>query len=325
MNYKEISHYQSSLQELAGVNHSNFAALEKAFNITIKTEDSQLIFSGDQEKSDQAKRTLDLIDQVIVRYQRFDLKELHYLIDIVKQNKDAAYLDLGGDVIVRTFSNAPIRPKTLGQKHFIDTIRNHDLSFAIGPAGTGKTFLAVCYAVALLKEKKISKIILTRPAVEAGENLGFLPGDLKEKVDPYLRPLYDALDQLLSSEKTERYIEKGIIEIAPLAYMRGRTLDDAVIILDEAQNTSKSQMLMFLSRLGKNSKMIVTGDIQQIDLPMRQESGLKVAQRYLSHIDQIAFITLTQSDVVRHPLVIKILEEFEKGALADEANTRHRG
>ena len=321
---KEINHYQSSLQDLAGIDHRNFTALEEHFNINLNIKDHTLYFSGEQDNCDLAKRTLDLIDHVIVRYQRFDPKEIHYLIDVVKKNRDQSYLTLADDVIVRTFSNMSIRPKTLGQKHFIDSIKNHDLSFAIGPAGTGKTFLAVCYAVSLLKEKKISKIILTRPAVEAGENLGFLPGDLKEKVDPYLRPLYDALDQLLSAEKTEQYIEKGIIEIAPLAYMRGRTLDDAVIILDEAQNTSKSQMLMFLSRLGMNSKMIVTGDVQQIDLPLRQESGLKVAQRYLQGIDQIAFIHLSQSDVVRHPLVIKILEQFEKGALEDEENSRNR-
>ena len=323
MIHKDINHYTSSLQDLAGVDNINFKKIEKIYDINIQVKNNGIHFEGEKDQCEKASDLLMLIDHSLLKYKRFDYREIAYLSTIVNQNKQDRFMALSDDVLVRTFSNAPIRAKTIGQKQFIDAIKSHDLSFAIGPAGTGKTFLAVCYAVSLLKEKKIKKIILTRPAVEAGESLGFLPGDLKEKVDPYLRPLYDALDTLLSPERTERYIEKGIIEIAPLAYMRGRTLDDAVVILDEAQNTSKSQMLMFLSRLGMNSKMIVTGDIQQIDLPLRQESGLKVAYRYLSGIDEIAFVKLSQVDVVRHPLVIKILEQFEKGARDEEKNTHN--
>lgn len=323
MIHKDINHYTSSLQDLAGVDNINFKKIEKIYDINIQVKNNGIHFEGEKGQCEKASDLLMLIDHSLLKYKRFDYREIAYLSTIVNQNKQDRFMALSDDVLVRTFSNAPIRAKTIGQKQFIDAIKSHDLSFAIGPAGTGKTFLAVCYAVSLLKEKKIKKIILTRPAVEAGESLGFLPGDLKEKVDPYLRPLYDALDTLLSPERTERYIEKGIIEIAPLAYMRGRTLDDAVVILDEAQNTSKSQMLMFLSRLGMNSKMIVTGDIQQIDLPLRQESGLKVAYRYLSGIDEIAFVKLSQVDVVRHPLVIKILEQFEKGASDEEKNTHN--
>src|SRR5690625_1547818 len=259
-----------------------------------------------------AYRLVKTLFKVIDRYKTLDTFDIPKINDAVLKNQEDLFLDALGQVVARTYNGKPIRPKTLGQKFFIDDMLNHDLTFAIGPAGTGKTFLAICVAVELLKKGDIKKIILTRPAVEAGENLGFLPGDLKEKVDPYLRPLYDALDDMLSSERTERFIEKGVIEIAPLAYMLGRTVDDAVIILDEAQNATTSQMLMFLTRLGRNSKMIVTGDLTQTDLLKKQESGLKVSIDRLSHIKGISFVQLNHSDVVRHPLVIQILEAFER-------------
>lgn len=324
MNQITVDGFASSLQDLAGIESQNLSLIEKKFAVQMQSEGNGLRLSGEEASLDKTKRVLRLLDQSLNRYHHIDKQALNYLIDLVEKNKDERFLELMDDVIAKTHVGKQIRPKTLGQKVFIDQIRKHDLTFAIGPAGTGKTFLAVCYAVDMLKKNKIKKIILTRPAVEAGENLGFLPGDLKEKVDPYLRPLYDALDEMLSAERTERYVDKGIIEIAPLAYMRGRTLDDAVVILDEAQNTSKAQMLMFLSRLGQNSKMIVTGDIQQIDLPKGEESGLSVARRYLQHIQDIAFVELTEVDVVRHPLVVKIIQEFEKGEALDASNPHRR-
>lgn len=313
-----IQDLKSSLQDLAGVNHENFSLLEKELNVRLKSEDNHIVIEGDAMQIDLAKRVLMIMDKAKQNYGRLSDLDLPYLIKITQDNKDLRFIEIMSDILTRTFTGEAVRPRTLGQKVFIDDIKTHDLSFAIGPAGTGKTFLAVAYGVELLKKNEISKIILTRPAVEAGENLGFLPGDLKEKVDPYLRPLYDALDTMLSTERMERYIDKGIIEIAPLAYMRGRTLDDALIILDEAQNTTRSQMMMFLSRLGRQSKMIVNGDIQQIDLPRREESGLIIAQRYLSDVKGIAFVNLSSADIVRHPLVSKILDEFSKGQKKDE-------
>ncbi len=319
-----VDGFSNSLQDLAGIENQNLVLIEKSFSVRVQNEGNGLLLKGEKNALDKSKRALRLLDHSLRKYRHLDRQALNYLIKLVENDRDERFIEMMNDVIAKTHSGKPIRPKTLGQKVFIDKIRNHDLTFAIGPAGTGKTFLAVCYAVDMLKKNKIKKIILTRPAVEAGENLGFLPGDLKEKVDPYLRPLYDALDEMLSSSRTERYIEKGIIEIAPLAYMRGRTLDDAIVILDEAQNTSKAQMLMFLSRLGQNSKMIVTGDVQQIDLPYGQESGLSVAKRYLEDVQEIAFVELSQVDVVRHPLVVRIIEEFERGE-AEDVSSAHRG
>ena len=215
-------------------------------------------------------------------------------------------------MVGRNHDGKAIFPKSIGQLRYINSIKHNDIVFGIGPAGSGKTYLAVIYAVWQLKNHKIKKIILTRPAVEAGENLGFLPGDLKEKIDPYLRPLYDALYEMLGKENTEKYIEKGIIEIAPLAYMRGRTLEDAFIILDEAQNTTTMQMKMFLTRLGFNSKMVITGDITQIDLRNNVKSGLEQVKNILQDIEEIKFVTMTTSDVCRHPLVQKIIDAYEK-------------
>lgn len=307
----EIPQNDSFMQILSGVEGINIKTIETLLDLEVTYNSLTITLSGDNENLNNGKRLFTTIFKVIEKYRFIDPEAIENIFEAVKLNKESVYLENMDAILTRTFSGKPIRAKTLGQSIFIDTIKSYDLTFAIGPAGTGKTYLAVCYAVELLKRGDVKKIILTRPAVEAGENLGFLPGDLKEKVDPYLRPLYDALDDMLSSERVERYIENKVIEIAPLAYMRGRTLDDAVVILDEAQNTTKAQMIMFLSRLGRNSKMIVNGDLTQIDLPQRQESGLRLALRRLSNIKDISFVNLTHSDVVRHPLVIKILKAFE--------------
>ena len=311
MEHKQFDIRQKNqyLQIFAGIEDKNIKMIESLHQVDIFYNTEMIDIRGKQVND--AYRLVKTLFEVIDRYKTLDTFDIPKINDAVLQNKEDLFLDALGQVVARTYNGKPIRPKTLGQKFFIDDMLNHDLTFAIGPAGTGKTFLAICVAVELLKKGDIKKIILTRPAVEAGENLGFLPGDLKEKVDPYLRPLYDALDEMLSSERTERFIEKGVIEIAPLAYMRGRTLDDAVVILDEAQNATTSQMLMFLTRLGRNSKMIVTGDLTQTDLLKKQESGLKVSIDRLSHIKGISFVQLNNSDVVRHPLVIQILKAFE--------------
>ncbi|NLC64743.1 MAG: PhoH family protein [Erysipelothrix sp.] len=306
----DLKKYQTHLQTFTGINESNLKLIEQLGDVQIHYDTEKLSIVG--EHASESKRLIQTAFQVIERYNHLDIYDIQKINEAVKMNREQEFVNALDHVIARTHKGKPIRPKTLGQKVFVDKITHHDLTFAIGPAGTGKTFLAVCLAVEALKKGDVEKIILTRPAVEAGENLGFLPGDLKEKVDPYLRPLYDALDEMLSNEKTERYIEKGIIEIAPLAYMRGRTLDNAVVILDEAQNTTRSQMLMFLSRLGRNSKMIITGDMTQIDLLKSQPSGLKIAQEKLSNIKEIAFMNLTSADIVRHPLVIKIIDAFDK-------------
>ncbi len=300
------------LQVFSGVEEKNIKAIEALYDIQLTYNPEYILLTGEEEQVEKAKRLIFVVFQVIEKYKKIDTEDIEKIKDAVDKNKEELFLEAIDAIITRTFAGKPVRAKSLGQRFFIDSILANDLTFAIGPAGTGKTFLAVSLAVDMLKKGEVKKIILTRPAVEAGENLGFLPGDLKEKVDPYLRPLYDALDDMLSNERTERYIESGIIEIAPLAYMRGRTLDDAVVILDEAQNTTKAQILMFLSRLGRNSKMIVTGDLTQIDLPKHQESGLLVAQSRLQNIKGIGFVNLKNTDVVRHPLVIKILEAFSK-------------
>ena len=305
-----------TLQKISGVHNENLTYLENYFKVSIQTMSNGIVING-QDNLEVVQSFFYFMIEVLDRYDSITISDLRYLISLHDKGLDQRFIEQNDEVLVRTFSGKPIRARTLGQRGFIEAVKSHDLTFAIGPAGTGKTFLAVCYAISLLKEGTIKRIILTRPAVEAGENLGFLPGDLKEKVDPYLRPIYDALDDLLSNERVERYIEKGVIEIAPLAYMRGRTLDDALVILDEAQNTTKSQMMMFLTRLGNNSKMIVNGDIEQIDLPRAKMSGLVIAQEYLQDIEGISFVNLTYSDIVRHPLVIKILERFKEKESVD--------
>jgi phosphate starvation-inducible PhoH-like protein len=249
---------------------------------------------------------LDLIRKGLPLHER----DVTYAIDLAKKHQLDELHDLYTEEIATSFKGKPIRVKTLGQRHYISAIRKQDIVFGIGPAGTGKTYLAVVMAVMALKKGQVKRIVLTRPAVEAGESLGFLPGDLQEKVDPYLRPLYDSLNDILGAENVMKYMERGTIEVAPLAYMRGRTLDDSFVILDEAQNTTKEQMKMFLTRLGFGSKMVITGDVTQVDLPRGKVSGLREADRILSGIPEIAFIRLTEQDVVRHSLVQKIINAY---------------
>lgn len=300
------------LSNLFGVNDRHLAILEKNYLVSILIRNSQMMISGSDESNiDGCKRAVISAMRLIKSNQQLSERDFYYIIRLVALNQEKRLEALTSSPIARNFAGKLIYPKTWGQKIFIDAISRNDITFAIGPAGTGKTYLAVVYAVACLKNQEFKKIILTRPAVEAGENLGFLPGDLKEKVDPYLRPLYDALHDMLGAEQTAKMLEKGQIEIAPLAYMRGRTLDNAFVILDEAQNTLPSQMKMFLTRMGFKSKIIVTGDITQIDLRRDQKSGLIQAVSLLKSIEEIAFVEMTVADVVRHPLVARILEKYE--------------
>lgn len=299
------------LQVLIGVNNTFLKVIEDYFETEVILIHNE-IFVKDAQYKDMIERVLNVMLIEIRKHQSLKTSDIIYICNLVKQNKENLYADLRKKVIATTRSGKNVFPKTIGQKEFVDQMLLRDIIFSIGPAGTGKTFLSVAYATYLLKNKYINKIILTRPAVEAGENLGFLPGDLKEKVDPYLIPLYDGLNEMLGAEQVEKYIENGVIEIAPLAYMRGRTLNDAFIILDEAQNATATQIKMFLTRLGFNSKMVINGDITQIDLKNQRESGLQDAFTLLKDIDDIAFVLLSSKDVVRHPLVQKIIDAYEK-------------
>ncbi len=296
---------------LFGINDQNLHYVEKIFDVSIIARNQECLIHGDNK--DTLNRIKDVFDEalkVIRTKNELTISMLEYIIEENKQQR-RSLTELSKHPLASNFAGKMIYPKTFGQLTFIDAMKKYDMTFAIGPAGTGKTYLAVVYAVWCLKHNHVKKIILTRPAVEAGENLGFLPGDLKEKVDPYLRPLYDALYDMLGVEATNKYLEKGSIEIAPLAYMRGRTLDQAFVILDEAQNTLPSQMKMFLTRMGNESKIVVTGDITQIDLRKDQPSGLIDAKSKLADIQEIAFVYLDEADVVRHPLVKKILKRYD--------------
>jgi len=302
-------------QLLHGLHDQNLKLLKQAFNQEFILRDSTLYVNTHDSK--QAQLILDSVNaliQHIKQNQVLDERDVIYLSQCVLENAQEQFFKVSNQLIGRTISGKPIYAKTLGQSRFIDALKDYECVIASGPAGTGKTYLSVVYAVSLLKKAEIKKIILTRPVVEAGENLGFLPGDLKEKIDPYLRPLYDALNDVLGIETVDKMIEKGVIEIAPLAYMRGRTFDDSYVILDEAQNTTKTQMLMFLTRMGFHTRLVVTGDVTQIDL--RQSSGLTHAKKVLKDISEIKFIELNKMDIVRHPLVQKIIESYEK----DEKN-----
>ncbi len=290
----------------------NVKIIEKECNVDITTRDSGMKISGSAESVEKAKRVLRALFDMARRGDNVTAQNVSYVISMVEEGNEQLLAELGADNICITAKGRPIKPKTLGQKEYVKAISSNTITLGIGPAGTGKTYLAVAMAVTALRNKQISRIILTRPAVEAGEKLGFLPGDLQNKVDPYLRPLNDALFDMLGTETYHRYVEKNVIEIAPLAYMRGRTLDDSFIILDEAQNTTGEQMKMFLTRLGFNSKAIITGDITQIDLPNDKKSGLKEAMKILKDIDDIAICQLTFRDVVRHQLVQKIIQAYEK-------------
>jgi phosphate starvation-inducible PhoH-like protein len=297
---------------LLGNSDQNLKTIEDELNVSIITRGESVSLSGDEDKVKMAGKIIDRLIFVIRKGINISQRDVLYAIQMAQKGTLDYFVNLYEEEIGKNVKGKTIRIKTLGQRHYVTAIKKNDLVFGIGPAGTGKTYLAVVMAVNALKGGQVNRIILTRPAVEAGESLGFLPGDLKEKVDPYLRPLYDALNDVLGAEHTQRLIERGTIEIAPLAYMRGRTLDDAFVILDEAQNTTQAQMKMFLTRLGFGSKMVITGDQTQIDLPKGAKSGLIVAEEILKNVKGISFIFLEQSDVVRHPLVGRIIEAYEK-------------
>ncbi len=297
---------------LFGTADSHLKLMEEELRITIVTRGETISIEGEESQVTLAFAIIKALLTVIRKGIRISSRDVTYAISLAKKDSLEYFSEMYDQEIIKTAKGKPIRIKTIGQKDYIGSIRKNDIVFGIGPAGTGKTFLAVAMAVASMKSGKVNKIILTRPAVEAGESLGFLPGDLKEKVDPYLRPLYDALHEILGVEHTQRLVERGIIEIAPLAYMRGRTLDDAFVILDEAQNTTEAQMKMFLTRLGFGSKMVITGDSSQIDLPRKVKSGLVVASEILRDVEGIGFIMFDGTDVVRHPLVGKIINAYEK-------------
>ena len=302
----------AQLNNICGNHDENFKMIEDALKVEISLRGDELSLTGkDSESFEEAKKVIFALLKLVSKGINISRRDVIYALKLVKEDKLNRIDELYNVKITNTASGKMIYPKTLGQKEYYYALKNNDVVFGIGPAGTGKTYLAVVFAVDALKNNLVKKIVLTRPAVEAGENLGFLPGDLKEKVDPYLRPLYDALHDMLGVEQTERLIEKGVIEIAPLAYMRGRTLEDAYVILDEAQNTTDNQMKMFLTRLGFNSKMIITGDVTQIDLPRGVESGLVRAMDILNNVKGISFIHLTAMDVVRHPVVQRIIERYE--------------
>ena len=289
----------------------NLRIIESELGVKVLDRDDQLHICGEAEDVMLAEKAINGLLTLAAKGENIDAQNVRYILKLVSEGKEKQIDELAGDVICITAKGKPIKPKTLGQRDYCEAIKDNTVTLGIGPAGTGKTYLAVAAAVAAFRAEEVNRIILTRPAVEAGERLGFLPGDLQSKVDPYLRPLYDALFDMLGPETYQKYLERGNIEVAPLAYMRGRTLDDSFIILDEAQNTSREQMKMFLTRIGFGSKVVITGDITQIDLPEDKVSGLKVAMKVLEGIDDIAICTLAGADVVRHRLVQKIIEAYE--------------
>lgn len=299
--------------------------IEKTFNVTVISRDGALKILGNETAAAKAKSVFNQLTELSKRGNIITQQNVDYAISLSFDEKEESLIEIDKDCICHTINGKPIKPKTLGQKQYVDAIREKMIVFGIGPAGTGKTYLAMAMGIQAFKNDEVSRIILTRPAIEAGEKLGFLPGDLQSKVDPYLRPLYDALYQIMGPENYLKNMEKGLIEVAPLAYMRGRTLDNAFIILDEAQNTTPAQMKMFLTRIGFGSKVIVTGDLTQKDLPSDVQSGLDVAVKVLGKVEEVGFCNLTSKDVVRHPLVQKIVkayEEFEKKAAARDKTSR---
>ena len=297
---------------LFGSFDENIRLIESEFSVTVLNRGSDLKISGEAENVAKATTAIERLLALINKGEALSDQNVRYVISLVKDGEEDKLMSLSGDCVCITSKGKPVKPKTLGQKKYVEAIRKNTIVLGAGPAGTGKTYLAVAMAVTAFRAKEVNRIILTRPAVEAGEKLGFLPGDLQQKVDPYLRPLYDALFDMLGAEAFARYQERGSIEVAPLAYMRGRTLDDSFIILDEAQNTTREQMKMFLTRLGFGSKIVITGDVTQIDLPDDKVSGLKDAVRVLDGVEDIAICRLTSADVVRHALVQKIINAYEK-------------
>ena len=297
---------------LFGSFDENIRLLENEFHVSVVNREEQLIISGEPEDTMLAGKAIEALLRLISRGESVGEQHVRYVVGLCRSGQLDRIDELTKDVVCISAKGRPIKPKTIGQKDYIKTIQAKPVTIGVGPAGTGKTYLAVAAAVSAFREKEVSRIILTRPAVEAGERLGFLPGDLQSKVDPYLRPLYDALFDMLGPETYQKYLEKGSIEVAPLAYMRGRTLDDSFIILDEAQNTSREQMKMFLTRMGFGSKVVLTGDVTQIDLPSDKPSGLKEAMKVLDGVEGVGICRLTQNDVVRHIMVQRIIEAYAR-------------
>ncbi len=312
------------MQRLLGTFDENLNIITRELGVAASVEGTAVKVTGDAENAALAARVLEGILKLIRAGESVDKTRIVYCIELAREGNLDNIEQVMSDVVAVTFRGKQIKCKTLGQKKYVDAIKKNTVVFGVGPAGTGKTYLAVCLAVSAYKGKQVEKIILTRPAVEAGEKLGFLPGDLQTKVDPYLRPLYDALQEMFGMETYGRLMEKGVIEVAPLAYMRGRTLSNAFVILDEAQNTTVEQMKMFLTRMGDGSKMVVNGDVTQIDLPDGRRSGLKHAVNVLKSVEGVGVVTLTAQDVVRHPLVMRIVRAYERDAARREASREER-
>lgn len=309
---KEVQIQAAHMQNVFGQFDGNIKKLERQFRVSIVDRNGRVAVSGENTQVNRAVRIIRELAELAERGNTIQEQDVDYAIAMGMEEQDEVILEIDKDCICHTVSGKPVKPKTLGQKQYLDDIRNNMIVFGLGPAGTGKTYLAMAMAITAFKNQEVERIILTRPAIEAGEKLGFLPGDLQSKVDPYLRPLYDALYQIMGAESFMKNMEKGLIEVAPLAYMRGRTLDNAYIILDEAQNTTPAQMKMFLTRIGFGSKVIITGDASQKDLAPGSRSGLDIAEQVLRGIEGIAFCRMTSRDVVRHPLVQKIVKAYEK-------------
>lgn len=290
---------------------SNLKAIEKSLNIGVVARDGDIKLIGDERNVNKAARLIKQLEALSERGNQISEQNVRYTLSLLDEENEGAVVEIDKDIIINTIFGRPIKPKTVGQKKYVDSIRSKMITFGIGPAGTGKTYLAMAVAIKAFRDGEVGRIILTRPAIEAGEKLGFLPGDLQSKIDPYLRPLYDALYEIMGADAFLKNSEKGLIEVAPLAYMRGRTLDNAFIILDEAQNTTPAQMKMFLTRIGFGAKAVITGDRTQKDLPFNETSGLEIAEKVLGKISDIGFTELTSKDVVRHPLVQKIVKAYD--------------
>ncbi len=318
MSEKSISLSPENVKNIFGSFDENMIQLEKKLGVSVVNRGDDIRISGDEPMVEKAARLLKSLDKIAAKGEVITSQHIGYLASLSDEEAGQDVSELMNDVLCFTKAGKPIRPKTFGQKQYVRSISNNMLTFGIGPAGTGKTYLAMAMAITAFKNGEVSRIILTRPAIEAGERLGFLPGDLQSKIDPYLRPLYDALYEIMGPEAFQRNLEKGAIEVAPLAYMRGRTLDNSFIVLDEAQNTTQSQMKMFLTRIGFGSKAVITGDVTQIDLPDGQKSGLKQATAILKEVEGIAIVRLSNRDVVRHPLVQRIVEAYEKAEKSPE-------
>jgi len=322
MEHQKIQIKNEFISEVFGKFDENIKKLENEFSVSIVNRDDNIIISGNENNVTIAHKVLSAIVSAADKGEIIDEQKINYYISELKEKSIEEIEEINKDFICMSISGRPIKPKTLGQKKYADKIKDNTIVFGVGPAGTGKTYLAMAEAITAFKNNDISRIILTRPAIEAGENLGFLPGDMQQKVDPYLRPLYDALYEIMGFDQFQKNVEKGAIEVAPLAYMRGRTLDNSFIVLDEAQNTTPEQMKMFLTRIGFGSKAVITGDITQIDLPGGKRSGLIEATKILHGIEGIEIVTLTNKDVVRHPLVQKIISAYESYEQKKEKNQK---